>query len=398
MLQRQRYTLVNMPELPVDYSGFTGMNLRERLADLERIAKSDEPVLRNLLITQRYHDLSHELACVLGTGNANWSTFATWASKTAGQSIRKEEIPKELTAFLNEQARLQAKFDRFYNALWPTVRRFVPRVDPFDLARAIIVEVANQIAEGNLKVYAELTPLFTKFVDEFRDPSHRTEQRLNAFLSQLLPGSAADGGQDDLKVALTAYFRAASSNEPNLVAQLVLFGNVLIGLHEQTRLQANIEGGINAPFCHRVYEEFFTKSPSLLRGLLSALAVKVINRFANEFKDDWQRIATRFLMKLSAPNGDEIALGSDVPPGAFAAPLANLTLEELIELLIRYDPDLLTTKGSAAVDWVQLHDRMRFIGELFRIEQCDYEWFDQPFTDEQRAEIEKGRIPLGPLG
>src|SRR5690606_9442295 len=130
-----------------------------------------------------------------------------------------------------------------------------------DLARAIITEVASQIAEGNLKVYAELTPLFAKFVDEFKDPPNRTEQRLAAFLSELSPGSAADGGQADLKVALTAYFRAARSSNPSEVAQLVLFGNVLIGLHEQTRLQVNIEGGINAPFCHRVYEEVFRKSP-----------------------------------------------------------------------------------------------------------------------------------------
>lgn len=397
-LRRHGYTLVNMPELPLDYSGFLGMNLQERLVNLTRIAKLDDPVLRNLLITQRYHDLSHELARVLGTGNANWSTFATWASKTAGQSIRKEEIPPELWRFLNDEAKLEAKVDRFYNSLWPIVRRFIPRLDPFDLARGIIAEVAAQIAEGNLKVYAELTPLFAEFVDQFNSPADRTEERLAAFVNKLTPGSASEGGQGDLKVAFTAYFQAAQSSDPVLVPQLVLFGNVLIGLHEQTRLQANIEGGLDAPFCDRVYQSFFMSTPSLLRGILSYLSVTALNLFASEFRDDWLRIATRYLMKLSSPNGDEISLGSDLPPGLFAPGLAKLTLAELIALLIKYDPDLLTTKGSAAVDWVKLQDRMRFIGELFRVEQCDLSWFDQPFADVQRTQIEQGRIPGGALG
>jgi hypothetical protein len=52
-----------------------------------------EAVRRNFLITQCYHDLSAEFARVLGGENANWCTFATWASQTAGGFIREDEIP-----------------------------------------------------------------------------------------------------------------------------------------------------------------------------------------------------------------------------------------------------------------------------------------------------------------
>ncbi len=62
--------------------------------DLAQIAGiTDNLVLRNLLITQRYHDLSRALAETMGNDrDVNWSTFATWASKTAGLSIRDEEV------------------------------------------------------------------------------------------------------------------------------------------------------------------------------------------------------------------------------------------------------------------------------------------------------------------
>ena len=56
---------------------------RVTLEDVARIGRTADPTLRNLLITQCYHDLSHELAEAIDRGSANWSTFATWASKTA---------------------------------------------------------------------------------------------------------------------------------------------------------------------------------------------------------------------------------------------------------------------------------------------------------------------------
>ena len=139
----------------VPLSHINTIPLEDRLAELRRIAKLADPVLRNLLITQRYHDLSHDLSRVLGSDNANWSTFATWASKTAGQSIREEEVPPEFARFLQDEAKLTARLEHFYAKLGP-LSRFAPRLTPFELARAIIQEVARQIAEGNLRVYAEL--------------------------------------------------------------------------------------------------------------------------------------------------------------------------------------------------------------------------------------------------
>ena len=62
-------------------------------ADIDRIASLTDPVLRNLQITQCYHELSNAMAALTGP-LANWCTFATWASKQAGQSIRKEDLAR----------------------------------------------------------------------------------------------------------------------------------------------------------------------------------------------------------------------------------------------------------------------------------------------------------------
>jgi hypothetical protein len=47
--------------------------------DIAKISSMQDAVPRNLLITQRYHDLSQALAATMRGPNVNWSTFATWA-------------------------------------------------------------------------------------------------------------------------------------------------------------------------------------------------------------------------------------------------------------------------------------------------------------------------------
>ena len=65
------------------------------ITEVERIAALTDPVQRNLQITQCYHELAVVLAERSG-GGANWCCFATWASKQAGQTIRKEDLGQAL--------------------------------------------------------------------------------------------------------------------------------------------------------------------------------------------------------------------------------------------------------------------------------------------------------------
>ena len=65
------------------------------LSQVEEITAGANSVIRNLQITQCYHELSLALAERTGQ-SANWCTFATWASKQAGQTIRKEDLARTL--------------------------------------------------------------------------------------------------------------------------------------------------------------------------------------------------------------------------------------------------------------------------------------------------------------
>ncbi len=72
------------------------------LAELDAIVRRAEPVTRNLGITQAYHELSAGLAARTGPA-ANWCTFATWASKQAGQTIRGQDLARALEAELGSE-------------------------------------------------------------------------------------------------------------------------------------------------------------------------------------------------------------------------------------------------------------------------------------------------------
>src|SRR5258705_3501994 len=65
------------------------------LSEVGQIAALADPVVRNLQITQCYHELALVLAERTGP-SANWCTFATWASNQAGVTIRKEDLAQAL--------------------------------------------------------------------------------------------------------------------------------------------------------------------------------------------------------------------------------------------------------------------------------------------------------------
>jgi hypothetical protein len=187
-------------------------------------------------------------------------------------------------------------------------------------------------------------------------------------------------------------------------------GNCFIGLHEQTRLQEQIEQAMDAPV-----EEIFTDhlhaslstAPGAVFDRLRDLVATPLRDLHDVVRDVWECIATRFLMTLALPGGKTLPLGRNIPPVAAARDylppsLQNITNPaELMSLLAQYDRARGTSDyGSASVDWRKLDDRMNFIVNLFRSRQLDDDLLGQPFTDAQRACFEAGAMPgpeLGPL-
>ena len=49
--------------------------------EITAIAEMEDPVLRNLMITQSYHELTAWLTKLFGDENVSWCAYAVWAQK-----------------------------------------------------------------------------------------------------------------------------------------------------------------------------------------------------------------------------------------------------------------------------------------------------------------------------
>ncbi len=376
-------------------------------ADLQRIVALEDGVLRNLLITQRYHDLSRGLAGVLGRKNVNWSTFATWASKTAGQSIRDEEVPKPLLDLIQRAGRLDSAIEWLNHSIFGGgTAATLERADVVERVEATVKDVSSTIAQGNLKVFAELAPLFLHAIVAFGRDTESRQTTIDAFVAELRPGPASADGQDLLKEAFANYYRARFESDFTKKAQLVLLANGQVGLHEQTRLQPNILEALDAPIEDLLTDHVAARveektGDAALAGRVRENRDQHLGPLLGLVSDGWRRFATHFLMKLALPGHAYLSLGADMPPlgraADFPAPLVRLTLPDLLAFAEHYLETLVSEAGTGAHDWADLDQRMDFIVDLFRTRQQTAALLDQPFTEAQREAIEAGRVPDGPL-
>jgi hypothetical protein len=381
--------------------------------DVDRIAAGSDPVVRNLQITQTYSELSGAFAELTGPGAANWCTFATWASKQAGQTIRKEDLQRtferlfgqsqEATAVGNDVVEAMAGLSarRGPDHIWDSVRRALNPDAPFEAS-------ADAVARGNRKVFAEIGREFARFLGLAGADGKISPSGFTSFLDALEPGDPPDG-QDYLKQAFTAYVSAFETSDRRQCAQHILFANLAIGWHEQTRLQPEIAEALNAPFAEPV-----NLKRDLLRelarhrriGLLLRLLIDLVPGRGTQVRAELERLEahvrdiaheaiTAMLMTLSVP-GHVLDLGRDVP-GSFPPDLTTISDPELSALLDRVDPTPDTTRGSGARDWSNLDQRIHYIADLFRVYQGDRPLMTAPFTPEQVAVIDSGGRPAGRL-
>jgi hypothetical protein len=382
------------------------------VADVERTVALADPVVRNLQISQCYCELSRALAARTGGGPANWCAFATWASKQAGQTIRKEDLARtferlfgrsrearsagnaavDSMAELGTRDRPERLWEALSKALWPT--------DAFDRA-------SDAVARGNRKVFEEIGPEFARFLALPISGGAIDPAALADFCDALRPGDPP-GGQGLLRQAFSSYAAAVGEGDRKAGAELILLANLAIGFHEQTRLQPEIAEALDAPL-----EEPVRLRRGLLRELVRSrlgAAFRLLwellpgrssdtKRALDELDRHIKRIAreavTETLMTLSLP-GQTLSLGQDVP-GGFPADLRTIDNRELAALLGRIDPTPDTTRGSGARDWSNLRERIHFIADLFRVYQERPTLLSEPYTAEQVAVIKAGGRPAGRL-
>jgi hypothetical protein len=371
---------------------------------VERIADMDDPVLRNLWITQSYADLGERLLSALDT-DQSWCSFATWASNTAGLSIREAELPHFVTALFHETSGHLDDIADGINDHPPIVRLLglvrlgiVRRVRGSALGHFVehvLAQVSEFIADGNVLVYRELAPVFVRLVEWVEAGHHRHP---NIVVDEVLDELGVPSSEADALVhtAFRSYVRAAITDDEHHRAQHVLAANIAAVLHEQQRLQDDIRRALDADLidiggglewvCHWV----------IPRPMQRWLIDNAKRRVAPHITALWEHVATRMLMTLTVP-GQTLHLGVDVPPlpdGTLFPPiLADITEQELRELLDAWDPTGGTGRGSAARDWADLHSRMGYIVNLFRSRQQHLPLTSSPFTELELATMRDGLVP-----
>ena len=139
--------------------------------EIDRITRLDDPILRNLQITQCYYELSQAVAGLLGF-SANWCTFATWASKQAGQTIRQEDLSRAFEARFDVSPEIAAALEQLKQSLARVGAKL-----PIQLTRKHLLEAlhpqaafaraADAVARGNRKVFEEIGREFARLIETF---------------------------------------------------------------------------------------------------------------------------------------------------------------------------------------------------------------------------------------
>jgi hypothetical protein len=413
------------------------------------VALDSQPVLRNLLITQGYHELSEGFARMLGPENVTWFTFASWSSKVVGQFIQNDELPGLVRIWI------EGAEDQRMQRLNTQLRSL--HTEPGDsqhvaleaAVRCAVNDMRMYLAAGNTQVFAELAPVFGRLLDEFGSDRAFDDAKLQRFQNSLQPGPiepdrvaidpktrelvlVARGGQTLLAEAARHYYTAKFELDAKRRAERILLANATIGLHEQTRLQTYIAGSLNAPIGDTLVNETHDALAERIgNDLLGPRGYALVDRLLAPLTDHVQRVfhrfATELMMTLKLP-GETLHLGRDLPAPAgqplFPNVLQTIADPELQMMLAQYSAlaerseerdavraieeaaEVLMGKlgfdetfalGTGADDWVQLSQRMRYILELFRSRQQIQLLLQPTFTAVQVAAMKQGRIPDGPL-
>jgi len=379
--------------------------------EVAAIAAMGSPVLRNLSITQCYAELSAAMRARTGHA-ADWCTFATWASRQAGSTIRGEDFLDTLDRILGRRSWVFAPLASVSRWLLrkglfqPDTRlgRATAQIHtPFDAFE----RASAQVAAGNLKVFAEIGREFARFMAMVPVDAREDSPEFLAFAAGLRPGPPPDG-QDYLREAFAHYQQQRREADAGARAAWILLANLKIGLHEQTRLQPEIVSAVNAPIVTvedlgaRILHVLLPSSrrwPRIAHDPVATVIGWLASRVRKEAVRVTQEVVTHALMVLAVPGSNDeytsLALGRDllapVPPSLAAS---HVFLETFVKV---YDPCPPGGTECGAKDWCDLPQRMHYIVHLFRAYADTASLFGPPFTPQQVASFRSGIVPEGEL-
>ena len=380
--------------------------------EIDRIAAITNPVIRNLWITDSYCKLSTVISKRTGP-IANWCTFATWASKQAGQTIRGEDFKRTVETALCDDPVIERSIaiiaglaKQLGNA---HTQQHIQNSVVGILIHSTIKQTSEAVARGNKKVFEEIAREFSRFINACMGDDAYNIATINNFCTQLKDGDPP-GGQAYLKSAFRRYYESLFESDLKKRTELCFLANLEIGFHEQNRLQPEIAESLDAPSANlhslpaSLFDILFPKK-SILGKVLSVfrnftpktnLLNKELQLLMAKVQEHLRKIITAELMTLTLPPGNRLHLGRDLV-ATYPVNLQQLQNLELVALLARIDTTQNSLKESGATDWANLQERLHYITDLFRCYHEKTELFSEAFSIEQLTFLNEGKLPAGAL-
>jgi hypothetical protein len=217
--------------------------------DVRQIAAIANPLIRNLQITHCYSRLAAAFAARSGEG-ANWCTYATWASRQAGRTIRGEDLLGHLGRRLGEGRWMLHPIATLWRrllrrGLFERKTRLGRLTDELHTPFDAFERASDAVARGNLKVFEEIGLQFAVYLHDCPPDGPAEAPEAERLVAGLRPGDPPEG-QRLLSQAFARYERMRFERDPKRRAELALLANLEIGLHEQTRLQPEILEALDA--------------------------------------------------------------------------------------------------------------------------------------------------------
>lgn len=357
--------------------------------EVARVAGIIDAAERNTHITDSYSKLSAELGRRI-QGHANWCTYATWASRQAGVTIRHQDLVNVLRDRIQCALRLsgmaEGLFEQVEDSGLNVLQIAVDAIDELGpLKRSSAV-----VGDGNQKVFGDIGLIVSRWLTMFPDISSISDADLQRFGERLQPGPPPVG-QDMLRQAFTNYRAAARTSDANERVQLMLLANVQIAFHEQIRLQPQMEAALNgallepgdiADFIEEKLTGHEGRIGNMLRGLwgeVQSPVRRLSEILARHVQEEVRILITENLMSLWLPPDQELRLGRDLTR-PFPEALRTLTDPALLGLLRQFETSPDSEAQSGVKDWANFKDRMGFIACMFRAYIDDRNLYVSPFT------------------
>ncbi|AHJ97260.1 hypothetical protein [Hymenobacter swuensis] len=335
--------------------------------EIQAALKEPEPVLANLKITRCHYLLAQALEQALGPGaGANFHSWAVWGSRKAGVTIRQEDLDQArrdgtaVGSTVGSLVGLGCGWLLSFPLIWQPAAALLgaacgATVGWFIIRRSRQVS-ARLILTGNRTVLEDIGLQSARFVELLQHNTPAALAEVAAFLHTLQPAPSSD--HNLLRQAFSHYYQAYQTADAAQKQEATYLGNCFAVWHEHVRLEPYIQGAM----------------PLIIR-----------------------RCVTQRLLQFDI-GPTRLAVAQDVPA---LGDLPLTTPKPALALLQTVGGSSVApapaATGTAAHDWTQIQQRMRYVFALFRSFHTDAQVRTAPYSDQQFAAINASHYPTGTL-